>query len=439
MSALLKQPVDWQPAISRTLDGLAGRDVPWLARQRQAALAHFLASDFPNRKNEAWKYTNIHPIVSREPVLSQAVAVDSAGVEQWRLADCDELVFINGIYHGALSRCDSNNGVDISTIGQLISASDTRLQALYRRDDGFDNAFDALNHALLRDGAVITLADHQRCQRPLHLLFISTDTTAITPLTHYVIAGKNSQCTMVESYVSTKDANNLNLTRTNIRAGADSHISYYRCQRDAKHTHHLAEIAIEQAANSRIDALSLAVGGAITRVNIQVALMEAGAECALNGLYMTSDAQLIDHHVEVRHAVAHCRSNQLFKGVVDGRSRAVFNGRIVVDKQAQKSEAHLTNRNLLLSKQADINSKPELEIYADDVKCSHGATVGQLDEQSLFYLQSRGVTRELAQHLLIHAFINDIVERIQLSTLRQQISDQLLGQLPHGEAVGGII
>ncbi len=436
MSAALKQTGAWQPALSNALTTLPGNDSQWLAQYRAKALQQFVTLGFPTRKIEAWRYLATHAIANITPALSQNAVIEPERIAPWRLDDCDEIVFVDGRYHPALSTVGNNPDITIKSLAELLTGAPEQAEPLLSQIDSgqANDAFDALNQALLRDGAVLSIADNSVIERPLHLLFVATNRQqAITPLSNWIMAGKNSQCTVVETYIGNDEANNLTLSRTTIKAAANSQLTHYRCQRESRQAYHLAEIFVEQWRDSRFNSHLIALGGAIARVNMKVVLAEQGADCALNGLYLTKDKQASDHHIDIQHAVAHCHSDQLFKGVMDGQSRAVFNGRILVAKGAQKTQADLTNRNLLLSKLADINTKPELEIYADDVKCSHGATIGQLDEQALFYLQSRGVARDQAEHLLIYAFINDVVDRITLDSLRRQISSLIIGRLPGSE------
>ena len=434
MSAVIKQTSDWHTDLAKAIASLPGEELTWLSSQRHDALEQFVAHGFPTRKTEAWKYTPSHAITQIPPLLSQTTAMDSKQIDQWRLEGCDEIVFINGFYHAGLSSLPENKEVQVHSLAELITNQPQRIEKLFTNAKTSD-AFDALNRALLRDGVVIDIANNAVIERPIHLLFITNNTAAISPLHNWIVAGENSQCTLVETYAGDHEASNLNLSHTCLRAHANSQVCYYRSQREAKQDFHVAEMRVEQERDSRVKLQSFALGGAIARLNLKIRLMEQGANCLLNGLYLTNDRQVSDHHIEVHHAVAQCHSDQLFKGVMDGQSKAVFNGRILVDKDAQKTAAYLSNRNLLISKLADVNTKPELEIYADDVKCSHGATIGQLDERSIFYLQSRGVSREHAERLLIYAFINDVVDRIELDALRKQIASLVIGRLPDSEFI----
>jgi len=438
VSTALRQTGDWQPELATALTTLPGNKLDWLAQRRAKALNQFVELGFPTRKTETWKYLATHAIAQITPALSQSAVVDSNQITQWRLDGCDEVVFVNGIFHAGLSSLPSDQNIAVKSLAELLVTAPEQAKELLAQIDQnkANDAFDALNQTLIRDGAVVTIADNGVIERPLHLLFVSTTTNnAITPVNNWISAGKNSQGTVIETYIGNDKANNLTLSRTTINAAENSQLNHYRCQRESKQAYHFAEMTVEQARSSRFSAHSIALGSAIARINMKIVLAGQGADCQLNGLYLTKDKQVSDHHIEMQHAVPHCRSDQLFKGVMDDQSRAIFNGRILVNKDAQKTEAYLTNRNLLLSKLADINTKPELEIYADDVKCSHGATIGQLDEHSLFYLQSRGISREQAEHLLIYAFINDVVDRITLDSLHEQIASLIIGRLPDSEFI----
>ena len=440
MSAVLKQSADWQADLSGELTTLPGASNQGLNTFRQARLDAFVELGFPSRKTEAWKYVSTYALTQCTAKLSSSKTIDSADLDQWRLDDTSaSLVFINGVFHSALSQLPNNDALSIESLAELIEDNADTATDLFDSNDGND-AFDALNQALTRDGVVIRINDNAQLSQPLHCIYLSAgDEQSITPISNIIEVGKNAQCPIVESHVGNDDAAQLNLVRTNLKLDANSHVTYYRDQRESRASFHIAEMAVSQARDSHLRLHSIALGGAIARLNLRIKLAESGADCQLNGLYLSNDKQVTDHHVEMHHAVPHCHSDQLIKGVMDGQSKAVFNGRILVDIDAQKTEAYLTNRNLLLSKLADINTKPELEIYADDVKCSHGATIGQLDKKAIFYLQSRGVSREHAEHLLIYAFINDVINRIELESLRKQLSALIVGRLPDSEFIRGVI
>ncbi|NOX27361.1 MAG: Fe-S cluster assembly protein SufD [Gammaproteobacteria bacterium] len=441
MNAALKQIDAWQTSLAPTLPTLPGNDIDWLAQRRSEALTQFSDIGFPTRKTEAWKYVATHAIAKTTPALSQSTIVDSTQIAQWRLDDCDEIVFVDGLYHEGLSHFTANANIDIKSLAESFEHSPDKIKALLSQDiSDANDAFDALNQALLRDGAIVTIADGAVVERPLHLLFVSTNTdNSVTPINNWIFAGKNSQCNIVETYIGADTTNNLTLSRTTINVADNAELTHYRSQRESKQAFHLAELTVKQNRDSRYNAYPIALGSAIARVNVEIILAGKNANCTVNGLYLTKDKQVSDHHIKMYHAVPHCTSDQLFKGVMDDSSRAVFNGLILVDKDAQKTQADLSNRNLLVSKFADINTKPELEIYADDVKCSHGATIGQLNEQSIFYLQSRGVARDQAEHLLTYAFINDVINRIQLDALRKQIAALIIGRLPDSEFIRELV
>jgi Fe-S cluster assembly protein SufD len=278
----------------------------------------------------------------------------------------------------------------------------------------------ALNAAFMSDGAYIYLPDDAVIEDPVHLLFITTnqdEPLAVYPRV-FVEAGANTRLTVVESYGSRGESQNLTNTLTEIVAQAQARIEHYKIQRESVSNYHLGKVCIEQGRGAQIISYSIALGAALARNDIAVRLGVEGAAVTLNGLYMVRGRQHVDHHTRIDHLSPHTSSEEFYRGVLDGYARAVFNGKVVVHEGAQKTDARQANQNLLLSRNAEVDTKPELQIYANDVKCSHGATVGSLDENALFYLRSRGINQDTARSLLTYAFAEEVLKGIGLAPIR---------------------
>jgi Fe-S cluster assembly protein SufD len=296
------------------------------------------------------------------------------------------------------------------------------------------NAFTALNTAFAEDGAFVYLPDGTSLKGPIHLLLLSTvpgEATVSHPR-NLIVVGANSQVSLIESYVGLEGGAYFTNAVTEISAGERSVIEHTKLEREGREGFHIATLDVHQGRGSSFVSSSIATGGALVRNDINVLFNGEGGDCTLNGLYVTGGDQHIDNHTSIDHAKPHCTSRELYKGILDGKSRGVFNGKIIVRKDAQKTNAHQTNKNLLLSQHALVNTKPQLEILADDVKCSHGATIGQLDEEALFYLRTRGIGSEAARNLLTYAFASDIVSRIKIQPIQCQLDLMLLRSLSRG-------
>jgi Fe-S cluster assembly protein SufD len=423
---------------------LAGANVPWLRDARRQALNRFAQSGFPSTREEEWKYTDLRRIEKRRfqipsrsgNGLSAAELAPSRFVEG---LDCHELVFVNGHYAEQLSNPGgSTNNTTFEDLASVLAKRPHLLNDHIARCVGRDGAaFTALNDAFMTDGAYIRLAADTILEKPIHLLFVATE-LEFAPVSHpriYIDVGANSEVKIIETYVGLRQCINLTNVLTEIVAGANSQIEHYKVQSESRKAYHIANLYIDQQRDSRVISHSIALGAALSRNDIRVNLDAKGASITLNGLYMASGKQHVDHHTQIDHAKAHTHSEEFFKGVLNGYGRGVFNGKVVVHEDAQKSDAHQSNKNLLLSANAEVDTKPELEIYADDVNCTHGATVGQLDEAALFYLRSRGVGLEAARGLLTYAFADDVIARVDIAPIRKRLKETVLGQLPDSELV----
>lgn len=410
----------------RAADSLPGHG--WLSTFRQDALSRFRQCGLPTTKDEDWKYTSLRAITeNRFRLPGSDVTATKAQVESARVPELDaaRLVFVNGRFQQALSDIDSlPAGVRVRSLANAMEENPEALSGALSRESGLDyTPFTALNSAFVSDGALVELDADTQCKRPIELLFLSVpgDEAFVFHPRVMVHMARGSEATVLEHHVGIDDAANFNNVVTEIRLDAQARLEHYLLQRQSRTGYHIGGVHVHQARDSRYVNHNINLGGALVRHDINTRLAEEGAEAVLNGLYLTADRQHVDNHTCVDHAAPHTTSDETYKGVLDGRGRAVFNGRVVVHKHAQKIDAGQKNDNLLLTKLAEVDTKPELEIYADDVACSHGATIGQLDEDALFYLRSRGVEEHKARDLLTFAFAESVVERMSLT----EVSDWL--------------
>jgi Fe-S cluster assembly protein SufD len=402
----------------------------WLQPLRQAGVTRFAELGFPTLHDENWRFTNVAPIARLpfKPVFAPVrgdINLDDLHSFAFSRMPCRRLVFLDGHYCRGFNPDRPDNGSQDLHIGSLRRAlSNGQVEKhLAHCARGDDNPFAALNLAFFHDGAFVHVPKGQAIPEPVHLLFISTsrDTGTTVQPRNLIIAEADSQATVIESYVTLGGAAYFTNAVTEIFAGDEARLEHVKFQDEAPDAFHLATIAGELGRASSVRLHSFALGAKLSRNNIRAKLAGEGLECILNGLYLTRGDQLADHHMIVEHARPHCASHEYFNGILDDKSRGVFHGRIYVHPVAQKTDAKQTNKNLLLSDNATVDTKPQLEIYADDVKCTHGATVGQLNRESIFYLRSRGIPEPTARRMLIHAFAGEIIERVNCEPVREQL------------------
>ena len=414
----------------------------WVFPLRKAGICRFAELGLPTPKHEDWRFTNVAPLAQLpfEPLAEPSEAPRSSlTIDQLPLADIpgDRLVFVDGHYSDELSRRVAHeNGVTVTSLVHALEADSAQVRAHLGRGVGeADNAFAALNAAYFTDGAFIHVPAGKTLEAPVHLLFFSTCATpgAATHVRNLIVAERGSRATVIESYGGVPNAACVNNAVTEMVVQEGAAIEHCKLQDEAPAVFHLAALQARLERDARLTAHSIALGARLFRQNIHTVLDGEGIECVLNGLYLAAGSQLMDHHMVVDHAQPHCDSHEYFNGILAGRSRGVFHGRILVREHAQKTDAKQTNKNLLLSDDATIDTKPQLEIYADDVKCTHGATIGQLNPESIYYLRSRGIGLEQARRMLIHAFAGEIVERIQHTPLREELDRLVWDRLETNE------
>ena len=401
----------------------------WLWARRRLGMQRFAELGFPTPRHEEWKYTNLAPLARKSPPLADPVpdGISTAQLESAGMAEVegDRLVFVNGSFNRALSRTEaSSSGVRVSTLSETLSAGDGSVEEHFTHLADVDNhALVALNTAFLEDAALVEIPARAVIDDPIHVVFLSSadHPDRVSHPRVFIRAGRDSQATLIESYLALGDQPYWTNPITEIVAGENARVEHYKLQHESTRAWHTGIVYVRQHRDSNFVSHSLSFGGRVVRSDYRVLLADQGCECTLNGIYTVKGDQHVDHHTTIDHAHPHCNSHQLYKGVLDDRSTAVFNGKIMVREDAQKTDAFQSNKNLLLSENANINTKPQLEIFANDVRCSHGATVGQIDEDATFYLRSRGIPHSEARGLLTYAFAADILERIQVETLRDRV------------------
>ncbi|HYU52043.1 MAG TPA: Fe-S cluster assembly protein SufD [Gemmatimonadaceae bacterium] len=425
----------------------------WLQLLRRQGMARFEALGFPTTKNEDWHFTSAAPIAERtfrlatlETQLAGPDSTnrrevsrrkgDSLNSARINRADLDgfnfgeswyTLVFVNGAFSEELSNHTGlGDQVRVSSLAHAIETGTPIIERELGKIAQFEqHTFTALNTAFISDGAFIELKNDAVVEQPIHLLFVS-DGEGVSHPRNLVVAGRHSRAVIIESYVSVRDSNYFTNAVTEIVVGEGAHVDHYKIQRESESAFHVGTVQIREERNSQLHSFSFAVGGALARTNVYTSLVGDAATCTLNGLYLTDGNQHIDNQTSIEHIAPNCPSHEVYKGVLDGRSHGVFNGKVYVHPEAQKTDGKQSNNNLLLSPTARVDTKPQLEIFADDVKCTHGATVGRLDELAMFYLNSRGIGRETARTLLTYAFAADVLETIELESLKKQLEKMVL-------------
>jgi Fe-S cluster assembly protein SufD len=415
----------------------------WVFPLRKAGIARFAELGFPTTQDEDWRFTSVAPIAKLpfRPILDTAgepVTADTLSSLPLFNLPATRLVFLNGHYAPELSPVgDLPPGVTVTSLAAALNAGRPELEthlARYARQE--KQPFTALNTAFFQDGAFISVADGVVLDTPIHLVFITsaTESGATTNPRVLLLAGKQSKITLIEQYWGEGSTSYFTNAVVEIVAEDEACVEHCKFQDEGPGAFHIAALHVQAGRASNVISHSISFGARLARNNIRTVLAGEGLECTLNGLYITRQDQLADHHMVVEHAKPHCASHEYFNGILDGKSKGVFHGRILVRRDAQKTDAKQTNKNLLLSDTATVDTKPQLEIYADDVKCTHGATIGQLNEEGIFYLRARGISKETATRMLIHAFAGEIIERIRHEALREQMDRLVWNRLeanPH--------
>ena len=412
----------------------------WLQDLRERGASRFSALGFPTVRDEEWRFTNIAPITNANfrpadpdaPLSEQELGTLLYADAPYRI------VVVNGRFRPELSRTRGlPAGVRAGSLARSVNSELEAENEIVQRYLGQlaelgNRAFDALNTAHIEDGAFVYVPDGMILEQPVQVMFVSTGGTAAHPAIHHprflLVAGASSQLRIVETYVGTSGVHFGNAL-TEVVVGENAVVDHYKVQEESPDAFHIASMHVHALRSASFSSHSFTLGGRLVRNDVVSILDGEGAECTLNGLYLADGDRLVDNHTTIDHAKPHCPSHEIYKGILGGRARAVFNGKIIVRPDAQKTDAKQTNRALLLSDSASINTKPQLEIFADDVKCTHGAAIGQIDEDAIFYLQTRGLTFNEARDMLIHAFAGEILDRVRVGALKAALEGELYAQL----------
>jgi Fe-S cluster assembly protein SufD len=406
----------------------------WLDDLRSRGAARFMALGIPTVRDEEWRFTNVTALNGIDFVPAEPISGTAARLAGFAYTDTPiRLVIVNGRFDPTLSRTKGlPPGVHIGSLASaLLDHADVVQRYFGQLADFTNRSFAALNTAFVHDGAFVHLPDGANIDTPIHIVFVAgaDGSKGMAHPRTLVVAGANSHAQIVESYIGSAGETYLTNAVSEIFVGENAGIDHYKVQQESLDAFHIASLHVHTSRSSRFSSHSFALGGKVVR-NDAVAILDGeGGDCILNGLYLSDKDRLIDNHTTIDHAKPHCGSHEVYKGILGGTSRAVFNGKIIVRQDAQKTDAKQTNRALLLTDGATINTKPQLEIFADDVKCTHGAAIGQLDDEAIFYLRARGLPYAQARDMLIHAFAGQVLDGVQLESLRVALEAELFVQL----------
>lgn len=434
VTELARQENSYQAAFQAARE--SSPTVPWLELVRNSAMDRFEQLGFPTVHDEEWKYTNLVPLAKHSftpAIRSRNESLDATRFVYPETAAA-HLVVVNGFLSEELS---VKTGLEkVVAVDLLSAAADARYSKAARgylaRNAGYhNNGLAALNTAFLQSGLFLWIPKGIKVETPIQVTFLTdadqADKASFPRL--LVVAEENSSATLIENFVSTRNNHYFTNAVAEVVLKEGARLEHYRMQRESDKAFHTCVTSASLGRNSSYDTTSINLGGRLSRHDISVMLDHEGAECWVDGLYLIGSDQHTDTHSVIDHQQPHCTSHQLYKGILDGNARAVFNGKVFVREGAQKTDALQTNKNLLLSQQARIDTKPQLEIYADDVKCAHGAAVGQIDQEELFYLEARGINPELGRSLLTYGFAEEVIGKIKIDSIRSQLDEIVLRQL----------
>lgn len=418
---------------------LNGDSKTFLHDLRKGAINQLAETDFPSTKEEEWKFTNISPILKQSfiPAVSLGKKNYSLSKEEIKKHlfsgfDYYLMTFINGIFAEKLSDLNGlPKGVTVDSLSSLLKKNSEYINGKISKYVKAENAFNLLNRAYSTDGAVIIVNDGVALEKPIQILYLTGDNeNPVLSVPHnMIIAGKNSQVSVLGVFASSDGKTHFTNSLTEVFADESAIVDLYKIQNENDHSYHYEKVEAYQLKKSIFNHYNFAFGAEIVRNDINSTLDDENIETHYYGLYLANGKRLVDNHTFVDHAKPNCMSNELYKGILDDDARGVFNGKIIVRKDAQKTNAYQQNKTVLLSNRAKVNTKPQLEIFADDVKCTHGATVGHLDDAAYYYIRTRGIPSELANSMLIRAFANDVVEVVKIEPLREQLNHLIFEHL----------
>ncbi|MGB0714427.1 MAG: Fe-S cluster assembly protein SufD [Phycisphaerae bacterium] len=433
-----KKTID-NPSFAELFSKAITADAPkWVKDRREAAFARYASYGIPTIKDEEWRYTDVSRVAESSYVLPPTID-ESRVVSLVAEHAIDEAVavavFVNGRFSKGLSRLEGlSDRVVMGSLADQLASDNPDVQSNWGRcDEHESSSFSSLNEALFEDGLFLSVSHEVVLEKPIQALFVTIgdgEPVCVSPRVLAVL-GTSCQASLVETHVGEGEYFTNNVTE--ILAGENAVFDHYHVERESERSVHMSTIQMLQARNSNVASKVISLDGQLIRHDMGVKLDGEGADCNLRGFYMVDGERHVDNHLHVDHAKPHCDSREFFKGVLDGAGRGVFRGRILVREHAQKTDAKQTNQSLLLSGEARVESKPQLEIFADDVKCTHGATIGQIDESAMFYLQSRGLSKDAARTLLVYAFACESLDEIKVDTLREQVNNVIVARLPQGQ------
>lgn len=402
-------------------------DIPWIAQLQKQAQSDLECQGFPARKHEEWKYTSTDELLKHyfvpahqhnDTLYQHSIPVNGHSIS-----------INNGVITGleSVAKC-LPDGVIILPLFDAVQSHPEKIKPFLNKILKSEHAFQYLNTAMMQSGLFIYIPENRCIAEPLVLTHYQNQAQQSVYIRHLILAEEGSRATIIEEYCGEDTKSYFTSAITEVSAAATSHLVHYKIQREGKAAHHIAHLAVNQAAGSQFESHVFSFGGKLVRSDITFNLLEPKAHCSMNGVYAPSHGQHMDHHTTVNHMVPNCTSVQDYKGILNDQSRAVFNGKVIVAKDAQQTDAKQQNKNLLLSSNAEIDTKPQLEIYANDVTCTHGATVGQLDEEALFYLATRGIEPSEATQYLVRAFAMTNLQAVQDEKLCAWLSNLLYQQ-----------
>ncbi|KPJ92156.1 MAG: hypothetical protein AMJ53_09950 [Gammaproteobacteria bacterium SG8_11] len=409
---------------------LPGAQLPWLQAQREQAKQRFMKSGFPTRKSELWRYTNVDSLLNNSFVpATRDATIAPENIKALAQTQKQRIVFINGRYSERLSQLqDLPSGVYIASVQQALAERSEILQkVLEKSPTGNFHVFNDLNTAMFHDGLVFYVPENIEIPEPIEVVYLSSNDSQayVASPRNLICLENNASATLVERYAAEHSNTYFTNGLGEVVLNTGARLEHYRLQEESPSAYHISTLFVHHEAQSQYKGNTIVLGGKWSRTDYNVQFHGEYAQSILDGLYLVNDKQLADIHLNIKHAVPHCSSEQDFRGILLGTGRGVFDGLINVAEQAQKSEAHLYNANLMLSRNAEVDTKPQLLIYADDVKCSHGTTVGQLEPEQLFYLRSRGINEAEAKKMLCIGFAQTVLEKCGVETLRTRAETAL--------------
>lgn len=413
---------------------LNGQALGEVHSRRKEALDRFVKTGFPTKRDEEWKYTNLKPILKHDYriFLSDDNSVDFSAIKKYFLSDTDtyKLVFIDGYYSSWLSET-THEKFDICTFSSMLNKYKDIAEKYFSKALPAEETLASVNTAFAKEGAFIRIKRNQTADNPVELIFITTEHGTETMLQprNLIVAEENAEVSIIERHQSLSAHPVLTNSATEIFALRDARVNYYKIQNDAPNASLIDSTSVKQYGNSTVRVGTFSFGNKFVRNNLNFFLEEEYTESHLDGITIIDEGQTVDHHTLVDHKVPNCYSDELYKGIYDANAHGVFNGKVMVHPHAQKTNAFQQNNNILLTDKASIDTKPQLEIYADDVKCSHGCTIGQLDDDAMFYMKSRGIPEKEAKALLLYAFANDSLRNVKIPALRKKLNRQIAKKL----------